>query len=170
MGKKTFRPSRAWAPDYPRLREVESGPLSRWGLIALGGLLAGDAGCVSAQADSKSPTAQPSKTARATKAPPAPDGGTPSIPIPGGIQPQRIDAIPVPVKRDDSKGSEPLDKRTDRAEKTDKAAKKEKKEKKDNAGTKVGGSNDATAAPSPAVPPSPSGTMPAPRVHKKGAK
>jgi hypothetical protein len=167
MGKKTFRPSRTWAPDYPRLREVESGPLSRWGLIALGGLLAGDAGCVSAQADSKSPTAQPSKTARATKAPPAPDGGTPSIPIPGGIQPQRIDAIPAPEKRDDSKGNEPPDKRADRAEKTDKAA---KTEKKDNAGTKGGGSSEATGAPPPAVPPSPTGTMPAPRVHKKGAK
>ena len=53
-----------------------------------------------------------------------------------------------------------------RLEKTDKTAKAEKKE---NAGTK-GGSSEATGAPPPAVPPSPTGTMPAPRVHKKGAK
>lgn len=158
MGKKSFRPSRNWAPDYPRLRDVERGPLSRWGLIALGGLLAGDAGCMSSQADSKSPTAQPSKTARPTKPPLAPDAGTPSIPISGVIQPQRIDPIPVPVKPDDAKASKPADNKTD------------KTDKKDNMGTKSVGTGGATAAPPPAAPPRPMGTMPAPRVRKKGAK
>ncbi len=68
----------------------------------------------------------------------------------------------MPGKADHSKASKPADKRADKAEKAEKT---QKTEKKDNVDTKGVRTSEATAAPPPAVPPRPMGTMPAPRVR-----
>jgi hypothetical protein len=45
MSKKSFRARKNSGPDYPRLADLDSGGLRRWGLAAVGGLLIGGSAC-----------------------------------------------------------------------------------------------------------------------------
>lgn len=45
MSKKSFRARQTQNPDYPKLGDLGPGPLVKWGLVVLGGLLLGDSAC-----------------------------------------------------------------------------------------------------------------------------
>ena len=91
MPKRAFRSSTNAGASYPSLRDLARGPLSRWGLCALGGLLLGGGACTPVRGESSAEqTGTPPPKAR-----PTPDAGAPSpLRTLGVVAPQRIDEAP----------------------------------------------------------------------------
>jgi hypothetical protein len=191
MAKKSFRPQKTASPKYPRLREVDRSTVSRWGLLTLGGLLISSAPALAELPPGEPPATRAENNPPASKAKTSPDAALPMPPAPpvlgGAPEPQRVEK-PAPAKPDKSKKATKKAEKKNKGKKKDPAAQEQKgttgSAKADNTepvspyeGLKgkvrmprvEDNEPEATVAPPPAVPP-PTGTMPAPRVHKKGAK
>jgi hypothetical protein len=97
MTKRSFRATKTKQPSYPRLVDLESGALRRWGLAAVGGLLIGGAACTRTTGE---PAARPTEP-KSEKA-----GGSTVIapPLGGLVAPQRI--APVDAGRPDTRPAE----------------------------------------------------------------
>jgi hypothetical protein len=179
MEKKSFRHRKPQAPSYPRLRDVDRGTLTSWGLATLGGLLLGGAACTPAHADPE-PRPMPGvpPVERVEKAPEgksaaAPDAGaTETVVVTMGkpVAP-RFEERKGKTSKSNKGGAKKGDKGAD--EKADKKLddSKPKPGQKDHAGTAGQASaGNAVAAPPKDDTPRMMGKMRMPRVEDEPAK
>jgi hypothetical protein len=108
MAKQSFRARQAQGPKYPRLADLETVTLRKWGLTALGGLLLGSAACNRPTGELTASRAQDEllkEKAAHARAARAVDSGAPAMPAiePPG-QPPMLRVQPheaaVPAKQD----------------------------------------------------------------------